>query len=227
MHEGMERDEIRRAIQRLDGLSSPSASLDRILELAADCESDVSELTAAIESDPAVTSHVLWLSNSAYFGVAKEVTTLARAVVVIGWQNVLGLATCAALAPAFRAQDRRIGRRSCVLAPRPSMGVMSSPCGEPRDGAAHGRDPAEFTLVAFGLPGALREPSEHAELRELGVHHTTVWLQERGEAVFSELRHSRARRSPERRICLMTEAQWRSRGACGGARARERNRSTP
>jgi probable F420-dependent oxidoreductase len=53
--------------------------------------------------------------------------------------------------------------------------------------AAHGREPAEFTLVAFGLPGALREPSEHAELRELGVHHTTVWLQERGEAVFSEL----------------------------------------
>lgn len=53
--------------------------------------------------------------------------------------------------------------------------------------AARGRDPAEFTLVAFGLPGALRDPSELDELRELGVHHVTIWLQERGAAVFSEL----------------------------------------
>jgi HD-like signal output (HDOD) protein len=104
----MERDGLRAAIQRIDGLSSPSASLDRILELAADCESDVSQLTAAIEADPAITAHVLRLSNSAYFGVAKEVTTLARAVVVIGWQNVLGLATCAALAPLFRSPDPRL-----------------------------------------------------------------------------------------------------------------------
>ena len=53
--------------------------------------------------------------------------------------------------------------------------------------AARERDPSELILVAFGLPGALREPYELAELRELGVHHTTIWLQERGEAVFSEL----------------------------------------
>jgi probable F420-dependent oxidoreductase len=52
---------------------------------------------------------------------------------------------------------------------------------------ARGRDPTALTLVAFGLPGALRDPSELAELRKLGVHHTTIWLQERGEAVFAEL----------------------------------------
>jgi probable F420-dependent oxidoreductase len=53
--------------------------------------------------------------------------------------------------------------------------------------AAHDRDPSELTLVAFGLPGALREPAEHAELRALGAHHVTVWLQARGEDVFSEI----------------------------------------
>lgn len=53
--------------------------------------------------------------------------------------------------------------------------------------AARGRDPAELTVVAFGLPGALRDASEHAELRALGVDHATIWLRERGAAVFSEL----------------------------------------
>jgi probable F420-dependent oxidoreductase len=52
---------------------------------------------------------------------------------------------------------------------------------------AHDRDPADLTLVAFGLPGALREPEEIAELRELGAHHTTLWLEARGEAVFGEM----------------------------------------
>ncbi|MAG33578.1 MAG: LLM class F420-dependent oxidoreductase [Deltaproteobacteria bacterium] len=50
-----------------------------------------------------------------------------------------------------------------------------------------GRDPEDFTLVAFGLPDALRTRSEAEALQELGVHHMTVWLQARGEAVFAEI----------------------------------------
>jgi len=50
-----------------------------------------------------------------------------------------------------------------------------------------GRDPKDLTLVAFGLPGALRTASEAEALRELGVHHMTVWLQARDEAVFAEM----------------------------------------
>ena len=69
----MEEAELRQGICRLEGISSPPASLDRFLELAADCESDIQELTRAIESDPAITSRVLRLSNSAYFGVAGGV----------------------------------------------------------------------------------------------------------------------------------------------------------
>jgi probable F420-dependent oxidoreductase len=53
--------------------------------------------------------------------------------------------------------------------------------------AARGRDPETLTLVAFGLPGVLREPSELAALAELGVQHATIWLDERDERVFSEI----------------------------------------
>ena len=52
---------------------------------------------------------------------------------------------------------------------------------------AAGRDPEDLTVVAFGLPGALRTATEADELRALAVHHSTVWLQERGEAVFKEM----------------------------------------
>lgn len=53
--------------------------------------------------------------------------------------------------------------------------------------AEAGRDPNEFTVVAFGLPGALRTASEAAELRKSEVHHMTVWLEARDHAVFDEI----------------------------------------
>ncbi len=117
----MERGELRREIQRLESISSPSGSLDRILELAADCESDIGELTTAIESDPAVTSKVLRLSNSAYFGASGKIETVSRAILVIGYKNVQSLATCAALAPVFVGDDPRVDRsvlwlHSCATA---------------------------------------------------------------------------------------------------------------
>lgn len=52
---------------------------------------------------------------------------------------------------------------------------------------ARGRDPDSFVEVAFGLPGALRTEAELEALRALGADHATVWLGERGEAVYDEL----------------------------------------
>lgn len=106
----MDPTELRRQIQRLESIASPSASLDRILSLAADSESDISDLEEAIQLDPAVASRVLRLSNSAYFAVPGGVETIARATLVIGYKNVLTLATCAAMAPVFQSDDANLDR---------------------------------------------------------------------------------------------------------------------
>ena len=49
------------------------------------------------------------------------------------------------------------------------------------------RDPASLRTVAFGLPGRLRTAAEVDALRGLGVDHSTIWLEARGEPVFDEL----------------------------------------
>lgn len=117
----MDSEELVRSIQRLESIPSPSFSLDRILELASDCESDIERLAEAIESDPAVTARVLRLANSTYFGVPGDVDTVVRAIIVVGYKNVLSLATCAALAPAFNGDDpvvdrNALWRHSCATA---------------------------------------------------------------------------------------------------------------
>ena len=58
---------------------------------------------------------MLRLSNSAYFGVAGGVATVERAILVIGYKNVLSLATCAALAPIFGSSDASVDRGALWL----------------------------------------------------------------------------------------------------------------
>ncbi|MEW5724169.1 MAG: HDOD domain-containing protein, partial [Thermodesulfobacteriota bacterium] len=54
-----------------------------------------------IEGDPALASKVLSLANSAYYGLPQRVTTISRAVVIMGFQELQILAVGAGLAEVF------------------------------------------------------------------------------------------------------------------------------
>ncbi len=112
--------DLTRKIEAVESLSSPPASLDRVLSLAGDAESSVPQLAAAIELDPSITARVLRLANSAYFGFSRHVETVDEAIMVIGFRNVRNLAACAALAPMFAGAggglDRAaLWRHSCAV----------------------------------------------------------------------------------------------------------------
>ncbi|MDJ0847875.1 MAG: HDOD domain-containing protein [Myxococcota bacterium] len=101
---------LARRIDAVESLSSPPASLDRVLSLAGDAESSVPQLAAAIELDPSITARVLRLANSAYFGFSRHVETVDEAIMVIGFRNVRNLAACAAVAPMFATSQRGLDR---------------------------------------------------------------------------------------------------------------------
>lgn len=67
--------------------SLPRATL-RALELAQDPYVDIHELGKAIELDPALSSRVVQLSNSSLFGLAREVTSVQKAIIVLGLRTV-------------------------------------------------------------------------------------------------------------------------------------------
>ena len=52
---------------------------------------EISELLSAIEYDPGLTSNLLRLSNSAYFGCRREISSVREAIVRLGTGTVLGL----------------------------------------------------------------------------------------------------------------------------------------
>ena len=76
-------------LEMLDALQSPTASTQRIADIAA--------------KDPALTAKLLQLSNSAFFGVNRTVNTVGEAIQFLG----VGLIQSLALAvPLFKAFDR-------------------------------------------------------------------------------------------------------------------------
>ncbi len=70
----------------------PSPVVVRILELTRSDKTSARDLAEVIARDQAFTARVLRMVNSAYYGLAQKVTTVSRAVAVLGFDTIKSLA---------------------------------------------------------------------------------------------------------------------------------------
>jgi putative nucleotidyltransferase with HDIG domain len=87
----------------LEVLELPTLStvLNRILKVAGDARSSASDLAEVISKDQSLTTNILKIANSAYFGLSQQVTTVSRAIVVLGFDAVKSIALSASVIAAF------------------------------------------------------------------------------------------------------------------------------
>ena len=89
----MDKAEIVKGIySKIDEIPTLSPMLQKIVSLIQSSSSDAQEVTDVISRDPALTSKILKVSNSAYYGFAKSVDTLDRAVMILGFNMISSLA---------------------------------------------------------------------------------------------------------------------------------------
>lgn len=81
----------------------------QLLDALADERTTATRLARIIESDQALASKVLSLSNSAYYSISQKVTTIERAVVVIGWRELRILSLGASLVSVFDPRRMAVG----------------------------------------------------------------------------------------------------------------------
>jgi HD-like signal output (HDOD) protein len=86
-------DEIVNEIAELRALPAVAA---RVIEIAGGEQFSAHELAQAVASDQALTAKLLRLSNSAYYGYPRRITTVRDAVVLLGFRAVrsAALASC-------------------------------------------------------------------------------------------------------------------------------------
>src|SRR5262244_2925464 len=75
-------------LQQLEDLPTLPAVAVRVLEVTSNESSDAKEVVQLIESDPSLTARILQLVHRADSGVRGEVTTVERAVVLLGFEAV-------------------------------------------------------------------------------------------------------------------------------------------
>lgn len=82
-------DHILRKIRELPPL--PVAA-QKLLEVVDDSRSCANDLTRILQSDQALTTKVLQLVNSSFYGFSGKITTLTRAVVILGFSAIKNMA---------------------------------------------------------------------------------------------------------------------------------------
>jgi putative nucleotidyltransferase with HDIG domain len=94
-------DQVRQRIFRIKRLAGMPHVVWRLMDALSDEDVGIRELSHIIESDQALTSKVLSLANSAYYGFSQQITTVERAAVLIGFQELQMLALGAGLSDVF------------------------------------------------------------------------------------------------------------------------------
>lgn len=89
-------------VKSLNDLPTLSSVVNQINENEKKMSLTAKSLGEIINTDPALSSKVLRLANSAYYGLAKEVTTIDRAVTVLGFNTIKSLALSASIYKIFK-----------------------------------------------------------------------------------------------------------------------------
>ncbi|NDY41784.1 HDOD domain-containing protein [Dissulfurirhabdus thermomarina] len=85
----------------LEELPTIPQILNRVLHEVDSATSTAASLEKVIRDDPMLTAKILRMANSPYYGLAGEVNSIARAVMVLGFEEVRNLVVALALGGAF------------------------------------------------------------------------------------------------------------------------------
>lgn len=77
----------------------------KVIELVADENSTAAQLAALLEKDPNITTRILKISNSAFYGLRREVKTVQQAIVILGFKSLRSMV----VASSSKALHKRFG----------------------------------------------------------------------------------------------------------------------
>jgi len=89
-----QRRKIERFIQKMPSLST---TVGKVLEICSRTDASPNELNKVISLDPVLTGQVLKLINSAYYSLLNKVTSLTRAITMLGMNTVKNMALSTAI----------------------------------------------------------------------------------------------------------------------------------
>ncbi len=91
----------RRIVESIEGLPALPAIVTRLIEIVNSPESSADDAAELIEKDPALTSKMLRLANSAFYGIPRTISSVSSAVVILGFNTIRSVALSASIMKMF------------------------------------------------------------------------------------------------------------------------------
>lgn len=84
----MQTERMKKILALVDKMPPLPATSAKIAQIANDGESTVADMDKVVSTDPIVSTKILKLVNSAYYGLSQKITTTSRAIGHLGMNNV-------------------------------------------------------------------------------------------------------------------------------------------
>jgi putative nucleotidyltransferase with HDIG domain len=97
-------NDARQLLERVNDLPPLPAVAARVMSMADDDRSSALDMAQVLSSDQALTAKLIRISNSAYYGFARKVSSVREAVVVLGMKQVRQVAVGASLMNTFNGR---------------------------------------------------------------------------------------------------------------------------
>lgn len=94
--------ELQKAIAKVTEISSLPEVTTKIIAVVEDPKSTAQDMHDIVKNDPALAAKVLKVVNSAFYGLPTQISSLDRAIVMLGLSAVKNLAMAASLARMFK-----------------------------------------------------------------------------------------------------------------------------
>lgn len=83
-------------------LVSPPTTYTQLNELMEDPDSSIDDISAVINTDPALATRLLKIVNSPFYGFPSQINTISRAITIIGTRELTNLILATSVLNSFK-----------------------------------------------------------------------------------------------------------------------------
>jgi len=98
------KERIAAIVEDVDSLPSLPSIVLKLIEVVNSPDSAADDAAELIEKDPALTSKMIRLANSAFYGIPRSISSVTSAVVVLGFNTIRSLVLSASVAKMFEGK---------------------------------------------------------------------------------------------------------------------------
>jgi putative nucleotidyltransferase with HDIG domain len=98
------RERIAKIVEDTDSLPSLPTIVMKLIDVVNSAESSAEDAAELIEKDPALTTKMIRLANSAFYGIPRSISSVTSAVVVLGFNTIRSLVLSASVAKIFEGK---------------------------------------------------------------------------------------------------------------------------